>query len=97
MVFPTLCRLDLVQSISILRFACCFSFIEHSVSKQSRPRSDVTFCGVWTGSALFGYVPQKGWLIQVNTENKSELPNSVFKILLVFVFNIPPIAKSRAA
>ena len=34
--------------------------IEYSVSKQWRPWSDATFCGVWSGSALFSYVTQKG-------------------------------------
>ena len=34
--------------------------IEHSVSQQWRPWSDATFCGVWSGFALFAYVPQKG-------------------------------------
>ena len=34
-------------------------FIEHSVSKQWRPWSDATFWGVWSGSALFAYVPPK--------------------------------------
>ena len=34
--------------------------IEYSVSKQWRPWSDATLCGVWFGSALFAYVPQKG-------------------------------------
>ena len=34
--------------------------IEHSVSKQWRPRSDDKLYGVWSGSALFLYVPQKG-------------------------------------
>ena len=33
--------------------------IEHTVSKQWRPWSDATFCGVWSGFALFAYVPQK--------------------------------------
>ena len=31
--------------------------IEHSVRKQWRAWSDAVFCGVWTGSALFAYVP----------------------------------------
>ena len=33
--------------------------IEHSISKLLRPWSDAAFCGVWSGSALFAYVPQK--------------------------------------
>ena len=33
--------------------------IEHSLSKQWRPWSDTAFCGVWSGSALFAYIPQK--------------------------------------
>ena len=32
--------------------------IEHSVSKQWKPGSDAASCGVWSGSALFAYVPQ---------------------------------------
>ena len=50
------------RSISLLRFDgshVFFIFIhilmEHSVSKQWRPLSDAA------GSALFAYVPQKGW------------------------------------
>ena len=31
--------------------------IEFSVSKQWRPGSDAAFCGVWSGFALFAYVP----------------------------------------
>ena len=34
--------------------------IENSASKQWRSWSDATFCGVWSWSALFAYVPQKG-------------------------------------
>ena len=34
--------------------------IENPVSKQWRPWSDAALCGVWSGSALFAYVPQKG-------------------------------------
>ena len=34
--------------------------IELSASKQWRPLADAAFCGVWSGSALFAYVPQKG-------------------------------------
>ena len=33
---------------------------EFSVSKQWRTWSDAAFCGVWSGFALFAYVPQKG-------------------------------------
>ena len=33
--------------------------IEHSVSKQCRSWSDATFCGVWSGSARFAYVPKQ--------------------------------------
>ena len=52
-------RYQLEQSISLLRHVRWYSFfyffnqilIEHSASKQWRPRS---------GSALFAFVPQKG-------------------------------------
>ena len=33
------------------------------VSEQWRPWSDAAFCDVWSGSALFGYVPKKGRLM----------------------------------
>ena len=53
----------LEQSISVLRgFRWYFSFlflIENYASKQWRPWSDTAFCGVWSGSALFAYVPPK--------------------------------------
>ena len=32
----------------------------YSCYKQWRPWSDATFCGVWSGSALFAYVPKMG-------------------------------------
>ena len=34
--------------------------IENYASKQWRPWSGAAFCGVWSGSALFAYVPHKG-------------------------------------
>ena len=34
--------------------------IEIPLSKQWRPGSDAASCGVWSRSALFAYVPQKG-------------------------------------
>ena len=37
-----------------------FFKIEFPVSKQCRPWSDAAFCGVWSGSTLFAYVPKKG-------------------------------------
>ena len=41
-----------------------FSFIlfqiEIPMSKQCRPGSDAAFCGDWSGSALFTYVPEMG-------------------------------------
>ena len=33
--------------------------MQHSVSKQWRPCSDTVLCSVWSGSALFAFVPQK--------------------------------------
>ena len=33
--------------------------IEHSASKQWRPWPDAAVCDVWSGTALFVYVPQK--------------------------------------
>ena len=33
--------------------------LKKSVRKQWRSWSDAAFCGVWSGSALFAYVPQK--------------------------------------
>ena len=76
MPFQSICRIfhsyQLNQSISVLRivgcflgFFCCFFLfffisIERSVSILWRPWSDAAFCGVWYGSPLFAYVPQKG-------------------------------------
>ena len=40
-------------------FLVFWILIEHSKSKQWRPWSDGTECCTWSGSALFGYVPQK--------------------------------------
>ena len=34
--------------------------IEIPVCKQCRPWSDTTFCSIWSGSALFAYVPKMG-------------------------------------
>ena len=49
----------------ILGFLVYFFFfilfrIDIFVSKQWRPWSDAVFCGVWSGSALFAYVPKMG-------------------------------------
>ena len=35
------------------------------LSKKWRPWSDAAFCGVWSGSALFAYVPQMGLMHEV--------------------------------
>ena len=47
-----------------ISFPICFIFIlfkiEIPVGKQWRPWSDAAFWGVWSGSALFAYVPNKG-------------------------------------
>ena len=57
---------QLDESISEFRGVCCIlsiliSFsIEFPVSKQCRPWSDAVFCGIWSGSALFAYVPKMG-------------------------------------
>ena len=56
---------QLDQSISILRvvrqyFTFLLILIKHSVRKQWRPRSDAAFCSVWSGPALFVFVPQNG-------------------------------------
>ena len=40
-------------------FICIIFFIEISI-EQCRPWSDAAFCGVWSGSALFAYVPNIG-------------------------------------
>ena len=60
------CSYQLGQSISVLRVVGWYFFIfiqiliQHSVSKQWRPRSDVAECGIWSGSVLCANVPQKG-------------------------------------
>ena len=40
-------------------FHCIQILIEHFASKQRWPWSEAALCGVWSGSALFAYVPQK--------------------------------------
>ena len=37
-----------------------FFLIKFPVSKQCRPWSDAAFCGIWSWSALFAYVPKNG-------------------------------------
>ena len=51
---------QLEQSISVLRDIGWYFSIENSASKQCRPRHDTAFYGVYSGSALFTFVPQKG-------------------------------------
>ena len=41
-------------------FIFVLSVIENPINKQWRPWSDAALCNVWSGSALFAYVPQKG-------------------------------------
>ena len=59
-------RYQLEQSISVLRDVGWYFFIfiqiliENSASKRWRSRPDTAFCGVWSGSALFAYVPENG-------------------------------------
>ena len=51
------------QSISVLVVLISIQILlERSVSKEWRTWSDAAFCGVWSGSTLFAYVPQKGRL-----------------------------------
>ena len=56
-----------------LKGCCVLSFIfiqisiEHSVSKWWRPWSDTTCCSVWSGSASFAYVPQKGGQVYIGS------------------------------
>ena len=64
--FPHYYQLD--QSISVLRvvgflggvFHFLLILIEQSDGKRWRSWSDDTFCGIWSGSTLFAYVPQNG-------------------------------------
>ena len=57
---------QLGESISNFRVVGWYFFFfiqfleETSVSKQLNPWSDAAFCGVWSGSDLFAYVPLKG-------------------------------------
>ena len=57
---------QLDESIFYLRGVWCTFFIfiifliEIPVSKPCRPWSDAAFCGIWSGSALFVYVPKNG-------------------------------------
>ena len=55
-------RTSLFQMFGVLGGIFYFyaKFIEYSVSKQLSPWSDASFCGEWSGSALFAYVQQKG-------------------------------------
>ena len=54
----------------VVGFICRFYsiFDGKSVSKQCRPRSDATVCGVWPGSALSAYDPFTGFEIRMGYE-----------------------------
>ena len=47
-----------LRSVWCMFFILFIFFIEIPVSKQCRPWSDAAFCGIWSGSALFAYVPK---------------------------------------
>ena len=43
--------------LGFLIFTITVFSIEISIRKQNRPQSDALFCGIFTASALFAYVP----------------------------------------
>ena len=47
-----------------------FFFIENLVSKQCRPRSDATLCGVGSGSAQIAYDPFKCFQVRMGQNAK---------------------------
>ena len=62
MNFPiSISRATLFQILGVLVVNYIFIqvLIENYVSKQWWPWLDAAFCGVWSVSALFAYVPQK--------------------------------------
>ena len=46
MLDESICHVESILSLFLF-------LMENSISKQGRPRSDATSCGVWSGSALF--------------------------------------------
>ena len=57
--------------------------IELSVNKQWRPWSFVAFCGVWSGSALFVYVPQKD--VMFKWDKKKQSTHSAIKMFMILI------------
>ena len=51
---------------SILSLKISLFMMENSVSKQFRPWSDVTLCGILSGSALFAYDPFTGFQVRMD-------------------------------
>ena len=47
-----------LRGIWYTSFIFIIFLIENSASKQCRPWSDIAFSDVWSGSALFAYVPK---------------------------------------
>ena len=65
-------------------FICIQVLIENYASKQWRPWSDAAFCGIWSLSALFAYVPHKGRLgIYISTSPRWTTLFSGWQILMV--------------
>ena len=57
--------------------------IEHSVSKQWRPCSDATFCGVRSGSGLFAYVQKKD--DRLKWDKNSNIISSIITVLSLLI------------
>ena len=51
--------------IYFVTFTCILFLLENPVSKQGRPRSDATLCGISSRSALFPYDPFMGYLLKM--------------------------------
>ena len=58
MLDKSICNFRGVGSILSLSF---YFLMENPVSKQCRPQSDATSCGIRSGSALFAYDPFSGF------------------------------------
>ena len=59
------------------------TWIESSVRKQWRPCSDAAFCCVWSRSALFAYVPQKGRFALYNIWSRGQ--TNIYGLFCEFV------------
>ena len=57
--------------------------MENPVSKQCRPWSDITSCGVWSGSALFAYDPFNGFQSKNGLSKRCRKHMNALKLLSI--------------